>query len=164
MDIRAVLADNGVTADRTVVLTTPRTLGYVFNPLSVYWCYGLDGTLAAKVAEVHNTHKQRHAYLLPPEGNAYVDKELEVSPFHPPRGTYEMRISNPGKRLAVNVSLRPQNGELFTATLVADRVKASPLNLIKLLVRYPWPTLRVSLLIRWEAARLLAKRVPRHRP
>ena len=78
-----------------MTLATPRTLGYVFNPLSVYWCYRADGTMAARVAEVHNTHGQRHTYLLPPDGTARLSKELEVSPYHPRHGSYRMRISDP---------------------------------------------------------------------
>ena len=163
LDIHALLADNGVTADRVVMLTALRIFGYVFNPLSIYWCYAPNGELVAKVAEVHNTYGQRHAYLLPPDATARVGKELEVSPFHPAGGMYHMRVSDPGQRLVVAVSFRPSDGEPFTATMVAKRLKASPLQLIALLVRYPWPTLRVSALIRWEALRLLAKRTPRYR-
>ena len=163
LDIRALLADKGVTADRVVMLAALRSFGYVFNPLSIYWCYAPNGELVAKVAEVHNTYGQRHAYLLPPDATARVDKELEVSPFQPAKGIYHMRISNPGQRLVVGVSFRPSDGEPFTATMVAKRLKASPLQLVALLVRYPWPTLRVSALIRWEALRLLAKRSPRYR-
>ena len=55
--------------------------------------------------------------LTPPRA---VDKELEVSPFHPAKGTYHMRISDPGQRLVVAVSFRPSNGEPFTATMVAN--------------------------------------------
>jgi uncharacterized protein len=160
-DIRAVLADHQLGASRVLALTTPRTLGYVFNPLSVYWCYRGDGTLTARVAEVHNTHGQRHTYLLPPHGTTRLKKQLEVSPYHPKHGTYQMRISDPRRRLVVAVSLHPDPGQAFTATLVGERVPASTLNLLKLLVRYPWPSLRVALLIRVEAARLWAKRTPR---
>jgi uncharacterized protein len=162
-DIRAVLADHGLTASRIVALTTPRTLGYVFNPLSVYWCYRGDGSLSARVAEVHNTRGQRHTYLLPPHGTPRLKKQLDVSPFHPKHGSYRMRISDPGPRLVVAVSLHPESGEPFTATLVGKRVPASALNLLRLLARYPWPGLRVALLIRFEAARLWAKRIPRAR-
>jgi uncharacterized protein len=144
------------------MLAALRSFGYVFNPLSIYWCYGPEGELVAKVAEVHNTYGQRHAYLLPPDATTRVDKELEVSPFHPARGTYGIRISDPGERLVVAVSFSPVDGELFTATMVAKRLKASPLQLIALFARFPWPTLRVSALIRWEAVRLLAKRTPRY--
>jgi DUF1365 family protein len=160
-DIRAVLADHELSASRILTLTTPRTLGYVFNPLSVYWCYRGDGTMAARVAEVHNTHGQRHTYLLPPDGTARLSKELGVSPFHPKHGSYRMRISDPGPRLVVAVSLHPEPGDAFTAILAGERVPASGLNFLKLMVRYPWPSLRVALLIRWEAARLWAKRIPR---
>lgn len=160
-DIRAVLADHDLSASRILALTSPRTLGYVFNPLSVYWCYRGDGTMAARAAEVHNTHGQRHTYLLPPHGTGRVNKELEVSPFHPKHGSYRMRISDPGRRLVVTVSLNPEQGETFTATLVGQRVSPSGVNLLKLMVRYPWPSLRVALLIRWEAARLWAKQIPR---
>jgi uncharacterized protein len=160
-DIRAVLADHELRASRVLALTTPRTLGYVFNPLSVYWCYRSDGALTARVAEVHNTHGQRHSYLLPPHGTARLNKELDVSPYHPRHGSYRMRISDPGPQLVVAVSLHPEQGQDFTATLVAERVPPSTINLLKLLIRYPWPSLRVALLIRWEAARLWAKRIPR---
>jgi DUF1365 family protein len=144
------------------MLAALRSFGHVFNPLSIYWCYGPDGELVSKVAEVHNTYGQRHAYLLPPDGSARVNKELAVSPFHPARGTYQMKISDPGESLSVAVGYRPEGGEPFTATMAAQRLKASPLALIGLVFRYPWPTLRVSVLIRWEALRLLAKRAPRY--
>jgi uncharacterized protein len=160
-DIRAVLADHGLSASRVLALTSPRTLGYAFNPLSVYWCYRGDGALAARVAEVHNTHGQRHTYLLPPHGTAHLNKELEVSPYNPKHGTYRMRISDPGPRLVVAVSLRPEGGKYFSATLVGERVPPSTRNLLKLMIRYPWPGGRVALLIRFEAARLWAKRTPR---
>jgi uncharacterized protein len=163
LDIRALLADNGITAERVVMLAALRSFGYVFNPLSVYWCYGPNGELVAKVAEVHNTYGQRHAYIMPPVATARVEKELEVSPFHPAKGIYRMRISDPGPRLVVAVSFRPSGGEPFTATMTAQRLKASPLQLIALLAQHPWPTLRVSALIRWEALRLLVKRTPRYR-
>ena len=117
--------------------------------------------LAARVAEVHNTRGQRHAYVLPPDGTALLNKELEVSPYHPRHGRYRMRISEPGQRLVVVVSLHPEPGPAFTATLMGERIPATTVNLLKLLIRYPWPSLRVAVLIRWEAVRLWAKRIPR---
>ena len=47
-----------------MMLAHARVFGYVFNPLTVYWCHRADGPLACVVAEVHNTYRQRHAYLL----------------------------------------------------------------------------------------------------
>ncbi|MDJ0429145.1 DUF1365 family protein, partial [Rhodococcus fascians] len=65
-------------------LLNARVLGYVFNPLSVYWCHDVDGSLRCVIAEVHNTYGQRHSYLIRPDGSdrAEVDKQFYVSPFN----------------------------------------------------------------------------------
>ena len=63
-DVRALLTDQGVTADRILMLAMPRTLGYVFNPISIFWCYDAAGGRVAVLAEVHNTYGERHTYLL----------------------------------------------------------------------------------------------------
>ena len=80
------------------MLAHARVLGYVFNPLTVYWCHRPDGTLACVVAEVHNTYRQRHAYLLPADdrGRAEVPKQFYVSPFYPVDGRYRMSLPEPG--------------------------------------------------------------------
>ena len=52
---------------RVLMLANARVLGYVFNPLTVYWCHRADGALACVVAEVHNTYGERHCYLLRPD-------------------------------------------------------------------------------------------------
>ena len=64
--VDAFLADNGITCrgGRITALLQARVLGYVFNPLSLFWCHDADGVLRAVIAEVHNTYGQRHAYLL----------------------------------------------------------------------------------------------------
>jgi DUF1365 family protein len=82
---------------RVVMLAHARVLGYVFNPLTVYWCHRADGTLACVVAEVHNTYRQRHAYLLRPDerGRAEAAKEFYVSPFYPVDGGYGMSLPEP---------------------------------------------------------------------
>ncbi len=67
LDVRALLRDNGVAADRVLMLTTARTLGYVFNPITVFWAYDHAGARTAVVAEVHNTYGGRHGYLLRPD-------------------------------------------------------------------------------------------------
>jgi uncharacterized protein len=67
-DVRALLAEQGVTADRILMLAMLRTLGYVFNPISVFWCYDAAGGQVASLAEVHNTYGERHTYLLRPDG------------------------------------------------------------------------------------------------
>ncbi len=82
---------------RVVMLAHARVLGYAFNPLTVYWCHRADGALACVVAEVHNTYRQRHAYLLRPDerGRAEAAKEFYVSPFYPVDGGYRMSLPEP---------------------------------------------------------------------
>ena len=73
---------------QVLMLAHARVLGYAFNPLTLFWCHRADGTLACVIAEVHNTYRQRHAYLLftDGQGRARVDKEFYVSPYHPVDG------------------------------------------------------------------------------
>ena len=89
------------------MLTQPRVLGYVFNPLSVLLVpRRRPARSRAVVAEVHNTYGGRHRYLLrpgriPPTGTPRTGKEFYVSPFFPVDGEYRMRLPEPAARLNV---------------------------------------------------------------
>lgn len=108
---------------RVLMLAAPRSFGYVFNPLTVYWCFAGDGTPLCVVAEVHNTYGQRHCYLLRPDERwrAAVDKAFYVSPFFEVAGHYRMRLPLPDERLALTVTLHQDGAPAFTATLVGRR-------------------------------------------
>jgi uncharacterized protein len=163
MDVRGLVAAQGIATDRLLMLGQARTLGYHFDPLTVYWSFDLTGELNAVVAEVHNTYGERQAYVLPagPEGSdAVVDKALYVSPYHPEQGRYRMRVSTPGAEVKVEVSLVGHGGQPFTASLHGRRAPASRANFLRLSLRYPWPPLRVAALIRWQAIRLRLRGVP----
>jgi DUF1365 family protein len=106
------------------VLTTPRTLGHCFNPVSFFYCHDAGGELRSVIAEVTNTPwGERHAYVLATAGNAgrvlrgEFDKVLHVSPFMGMDHGYELRAGAPGETLSVHVTSR-RGGELaFDATL-----------------------------------------------
>ena len=106
--VDAFLAENGISlpGGRITALLQARVLGYVFNPLSLFWCHDADGTLRAVIAEVHNTYGQRHAYLLPSGETqpATVTKRMYVSPFNDVDGHYTVRAPRPGATLAVSIS------------------------------------------------------------
>ena len=104
-----------------LMLAHARVLGYVFNPLTVFWCHHADGTLACVIAEVHNTYGQRHAYLVHTDarGRARTEKALYVSPYHPVDGWYQMSLPRPGPRLALSVTLHRPNGHRFVASVRA---------------------------------------------
>jgi len=110
---------------RVLMLAQPRVLGYVFNPLSVFYCYGAGGRLSAVVAEVSNTYGGRQCYLLHPDsaGRAQVAKDFYVSPFHPVDGHYELRVPRPGAHLAVTVTLHRPGEPPFAATMTGTRVR-----------------------------------------
>jgi hypothetical protein len=150
------------------LLTNARVLGYVFNPLSVFWCHRADGSLACVIAEVHNTYGERHCYLLRPESafgrsvvDRYrVDKDFYVSPFYEVAGVYRMRLPEPADDLALAIELTPPGGARFVATLTGHRRSATPATILLAALRYPWATAVVSLQIRWHGIRLYLRGLP----
>ncbi|MFG2282329.1 DUF1365 domain-containing protein [Streptomyces asoensis] len=165
----AFLAAQGVDLDggRVLMLTHARVWGYVFNPLTLYWCHGPGGELRCVVAEVHNTYGGRHCYLLRPDPSwaARADKEFHVSPFFPVDGHYRMRLPPPGERLDLTVHLDREGGRALTATVRGARRAATVPVLLRLALRHPWSTLAVSASIRLHGVRLYLRGLPvRPRP
>ena len=157
LDIRAHLREAGIEAARIRVLTNLRVLGYVFNPISVYWCYGHDGALVAHVAEVHNTYGERHAYVLPSgsgSSESSVDKEMTVSPFYPVDGTYRLRIGSPGETLSVTVSLDRGKDLPFVASLYGRQKPVRTTTVLQQSFRYPAAPLRGRIRIQLEGLKL----------
>ena len=157
------LAANGMARPRTIMmLTQARVLGYVFNPLTVYWCHEPE----CVVAEVHNTYGQRHAYLLHPDtsGRARVPKQFYVSPFYPVDGDYRMSLpepgADPGGKLALSVRLDRPDGHSFAASVRGRAVPVTTRARLKTAARYPWSTAAVSARIRWQGVRLYLRGLP----
>jgi hypothetical protein len=145
---------------RVLMLANARVLGYVFNPITLYWCHRPDGVLACVVAEVHNTYGERHCYLLHPDahGNAFVPKDFYVSPFLTGDGHYRMRVPRPDAKLSITVSLRQGDATPLTAVLRGTRVPTR--SLPKLLLRRPLLPQRIAALIRAHGIVLWLRRVP----
>jgi hypothetical protein len=153
------LAANGIARPHTItMLTQARVLGYVFNPLTVYWCHGP----ACVVAEVHNTYGQRYAYLLHPDtrGRVRVPKQFYVSPFYPVDGDYRMSLPEPGERLALSVRLDRPDGHSFAASVRGRAVPVTARARLKTAARYPWSTAAVIARIRWQGVRLYLRGLP----
>lgn len=163
-NVDSYLANHGINlaGGRILMLANARLLGYVFNPLTTYWCYRQNGELACIVAEVHNTYGERHCYLLRPDatGRVTVDKEFYVSPFLPMKGTYVMRFSAPGDRLSISISLRQSSKVIFSAGLHGNRRPVTPRHFLLTLLRWPLMSQRVSLLIRMHGVILWLRRLP----
>jgi hypothetical protein len=154
---------------RILMLANARSLGHVFNPISLFWCHRADGALECVVAEVHNTYGGRHRYLLRPDarGAALAPKTFYVSPFLTVDGVYRMRVAPPGEELSVAVTLCQGGRPALTATVTGTRRPVSTAELIRVLLRMPFVTYRTSFLIRRHGIALWLRRlpvVPRPRP
>ena len=157
-NIDVLLGQHGIdlSGGRVQLLCNARTLWYVFNPLSVYWCYAADNTLAAVIAEVHNTYGDRHAYVVQTDasGQATVDKKLYVSPFNPVDGYYQLSLPEPTDTLKLTVTLHRPASRPFIATVRGIRRPATVGALLRISLAYPWVTAMVSTGIRWQGLRL----------
>lgn len=162
---REVLAAHGGTGRdvRLGLLTQPRFLGYVFNPVS-FWLVTERGALIAVIAEVSTPFGDRHSYLCHQPDFAPITKEtritapkaLHVSPFQEVKGSYEFSFDIRPDRLAIRI-LHRNGDEGVVATLSGPRVPLSNAGLVRASLRRPLGALRTIMLIYWQALRLKLK-------
>lgn len=149
------------------LLTMPRVLGYVFNPISLYYCYYADGRLAAIVYEVTSTFGVRHAYVVPvPDEDQAAGlirqgaaKALYVSPFMGMEMDYEFLGNAPGQQLDLTITGLDAEGVLITAAMAAERRPLADREIWSAAVTLPFMTLKVMAAIHWEAWKLWLKGV-----
>lgn len=149
-----------------VLVTTPRLLGYVFNPVSFFLCHDAESRLVAVVAEVNNTFGERHWYLLT-EGRSSpdrpgtcfrADKVFHVSPFFDRVGHYQFRFHRTSDKFVASIELVQANETVLTAILEGAPLPVSPSACVQTLVRHPFAIAMTEPRILWQAAQLYYKR------
>ena len=153
---------------RVVLITLPRVLGYLFNPVSFYFCYDRAGAPVAAIAEVTNTFKEMKPYLLGPDAQAAtrgefrirVPKQFYVSPYSDVDVAFDFTLRAPGERLSVQIDDYVGAERTLTSVLTGKRRELTGARLAWFTLKYPFITLRVISLIHWHAFRLWLKRAP----
>ncbi len=152
------------------LLTHLRYVGFVFNPVSLYYCFDAAGTrVDTIVADVSNTPwGERYQYVLPtPPGEERVirhrlAKAFHVSPFLPMDMEYDWRFADPAGHLAVHMRTQHNGTTVLDATLSLRKRAIDARALAPVLLRYPAMTASVVVRIYWQALRLWWQRVPFH--
>lgn len=166
--VRGILAEYGLNEPTRgiVLLTMPRILGYVFNPVSFYLCLDAAGGLKAVLCEVHNTFGEQHCYLCahpdhaPITGGQWLEAEklFHVSPFLPRSGTYRFRFDLTADRLGIQIDHYDADGskQLVTA-LTGSFAPLTKASLRRAFWGHPVVALKAITLIHLQALKLLVK-------
>jgi cyclopropane-fatty-acyl-phospholipid synthase len=166
-----LMAEEGVPrASRVVMVGNLRTAGYVFNPITLFYCYAGE-ELTGVLAEVSNTFGERVAYRLPvsearPQGSTLTferAKRLHVSPFFGMDQDYSFRLTEPGDRFAAVIDVHEEGARVFRGAWSGVRGPLSDGNLARHALRHPLSSQMVTVGIHAQAARLFAKGVAVHR-
>lgn len=168
------------------LITHPRHFGYVFNPVSFYFCYhagddpGSGAVPRVILAQITNTPwHERHVYCLEvgkvstgrdgwQSVKAGFAKRFHVSPFNPMEQSYQWTFSFRGPELRIHMNVNgdttksEENNRVFDATLVVRRTPLNRRTINRSLLRFPVESLKVIGGIYWHALRLKLKGVPFH--
>ena len=146
------------------LLCYPRFFGFVFNPLSIFYCYDDKLNLKAILYEVKNTFNEQHTYVFSasPSSNLIFhkcNKKFYVSPFMEMKTFYNFRLLKPAKILNVFIKQGDEEGTLLTACQIGKRIEMSSKNLLFQFLKHPLMSFKVILAIHFEALRLWIKGV-----
>ena len=169
--IEDLLRKRGLPDDGEIILQCfPRVFGYVFNPVSLWFCHNNAGQLIAVLAEVSNTFGGRYSYLLHhPDGSPLVDgevinatKDFHVSPFCEVEGGYRFRFYLQRNAPVVRIDYDDAEGELLLTSISGRKKAWSTSALLAAFIRMPLLTAGVMFRIHWQALKLWLKGVPFH--
>ncbi|MGI9509915.1 MAG: DUF1365 domain-containing protein [Geminicoccaceae bacterium] len=165
--VEAMLETAGIKepAKHIRLLAMPRFLGYVFNPLSIYYCYDSEERLFAIVYEVKNTFGEQHPYVLSVQPRSATserirhgcDKDFYVSPFIQAEATYRFNLNDPSEILDVRISESTEASTLLVAALQGERRPLTDRQLLIQAFKHPFLPQKVIASIHYEALKLWLK-------
>jgi DUF1365 family protein len=162
-----LLNQHGIEATGEIWLQTfPRVFGFVFNPVSFWYCYDQSGALRAVMAEVNNTFGESHRYLLSDTGaitaqsELISEKNMHVSPFCRVQGLYRFRFRDTGSTTFVSLDYHDENGLLIKTTVGGTSAEYSAAGIRDAVFKQPFLTFGIVVGIHWQAFKLWRKKVP----
>ena len=142
------------------ILCYPRIFGYVFNPLSIFYCYE-DDKLKAIFYEVKNTFNEQHTYIFKIKNDQEIiqkcKKKFYVSPFMDMETYYNFKLLNPDEKLFVFIKQTDVKGTVLTASQTGDKKELNFKQLAINFFKYPLMTLKIIGSIHFEALLLWKK-------
>jgi len=144
---------------RIFMFTYPRVMGYVFNPLTVYYCFDAADQVCLMIYEVNNTFGQRHSYAVPIDGASLhaCEKSFYVSPFNRVEGTYRFHLTPPDEVLKLSITLSTPEGPCLLAWFSGHHATLADGNLLRSFFSLPLQPVKVIGGIHVEAVRLWLK-------
>ncbi|GDX35747.1 DUF1365 domain-containing protein [Alphaproteobacteria bacterium] len=168
--IRKILNEKNLNEQivKIFLFTHPRFLGYVFNPVSFWFCLDADNNLKAILFEVNNTFNQHHCYLVYNQDQTEIgedqwfttDKKMYVSPFFKVEGNYRFRVIFKPNKTAVWIDYIVEGQKKLLTSAISYKIKQyNDFNLINAFWQIPLVTFKVIFLIHWQALKLFLKKI-----
>ncbi len=165
-NVLQIMREAGVQTERITqvrLLTFPRVLGYIFNPVCFYYAFDAEGQPVAAVAEVTNTFHEQKPYVLTEFERDHdrfrlvTPKHFYVSPFFGLELKFDFKLRLPGEKLEIHVDDQDGDERALITMLKGERRDLTDATLLAVFLRYPLVTLRVIFLIHYHALRLWMK-------
>lgn len=167
-NIVAYLRQHGIELNngRIILVTNLRTFGYVFNPVSFYFCFDENNSPVCAIAEVGNTFGELKPYLLRTQNRtetgfrATMQKYFYVSPFIDLDTFFDFQLNIPGEKLHIVINDYNDGKKIFLSAVTGIRKPLTDARLLWYTIRFPFITLQVITLIHWQALKLYLKKLP----
>jgi len=153
-----------INSGKIKLLCFPRFFGYVFNPLSIFYCYDKNSALKAVLYEVKNTFNEQHTYVFRSKNSSNLifhkcNKKFYVSPFIEMKTFYNFRLSKPKNNIDILIKQTDVKGPLLIARQVGKKISLNSKNLLYQFLKHPLMSFKVIVAIHFEAFRLWIKGV-----